>query len=138
MTLEHFAKTYRLALKRDDCGDYFVPGRLGQIYLYNAEELGVIVMPPGDRAKVWPYARRRLTAAGCAVIQNGDTEGCALFDPEDVGQAKLAMKLAGVRARRRVSPECRARKVEQLARLRENQRASVVRPTPCEEEHLAV
>jgi hypothetical protein len=48
MKLEDFAETYRLVLKRDDCGDYFVP-RLGQIYLYNTEELGVIIRPPGDR-----------------------------------------------------------------------------------------
>jgi hypothetical protein len=41
--------------------------------------------------------------------QNGDAEGVLSFDPKNAEQVKIALKLAGVKPKRRVSSEERAR-----------------------------
>jgi hypothetical protein len=38
-------------------------------------------------------------------IQSGEAEGCLGFDPDKPDQVKIALKLAGVRRKRRLSPK---------------------------------
>ena len=67
----------------------------------------------GSKSPKWANARKKLVNAGFAIKQDGDAEGIALFDPEHKAQARLALKLAGIRTRE-LSPE---RKVALAAQL---------------------
>jgi len=64
-------------------------------------------------------AKKKLVAAGFEIRQDGDCEGSALFDPHDREQVKLALKLAGIRTRRELSPEKKAILVARLTAGRE-------------------
>ena len=69
-------------------------------------------MPPWGRwrPKMWNKFRKTALAMDMTLRQNGDSEGCLSFGPANEEQAKLALRIAGVRPKRRLSPE-------QLARL---------------------
>ena len=111
MTVEQFAETYYGRTRRDECGETIIPSKRGhQIYEHGDGRFGVLLMfdTPGQ----WTNAKKKLLAAGFAVRQNGDTEGTALFNPEDKTQARFAFKITGARIRRQLSPEKR----EELAR----------------------
>lgn len=56
-------------------------------------------------------------AAGFTLLQDGDAEGAAAFDPLNAEQVRLAVKLAGVKTRRCVSEEVKAR-LASLSKLR--------------------
>jgi hypothetical protein len=101
-----FAEKYRLKTKRDECGERIMPGRVGQIYEYGAGRFGCMVM--ASSARYWNAARRKLVTAGCQVIQNGDTEGTALFDPEDANQVKVATQVVRAKRKRVLSESQRA------------------------------
>jgi len=104
-------------VKRDDCGDAIILGKNGHIYEYNGTELGVMFMPPRIKGepwgrwcpKTWGNFKRAAVAAGMTLCQNGDTEGCLSFEPNNKEQAKLAMKIAKVRPKRQRTPEQVAR-----------------------------
>jgi len=98
MMLQSLAEANRLRTKRDACGDLYIPGRIGQsqIYEYASGRLAVTVMP--DKSRIWPNAKRKLTAAGFEITQDGDWEGTALFDPGERKKLLLALKL--IRAER--------------------------------------
>ncbi|MGA8309633.1 MAG: hypothetical protein WB755_06360 [Terriglobales bacterium] len=113
MTLANFAEKNRLKVKRDDCGDTIILGKQGYLYEYSATELGVMFMPPRTesepwgrwRPKAWGNFKRAAAAAGMTLRQNGDTEGCLSFDPENKAQVKVALKIAQVRPKRQRTPE---------------------------------
>ena|SRR5215469_4955739 len=113
MTINAFAEKRRLKMRCDECGESIIPGRQGQIYKYDGAELGVMFMAPRGRwrPKMWNKFRKAALAIGMTLRQNGDSEGCLSFDPANDAQAKLAVKIAGVRPKRRVSPEEIARLV---------------------------
>jgi len=71
-TLNDFAVRHRLHLRRhpDDSTDIIL-GHLGHIFEYADGVLGVRFMPQPPRSHLWPYARRRLVAAGFVLTQNG-------------------------------------------------------------------
>jgi hypothetical protein len=50
-------------------------------------------------------AQKRLLAAGFIQGQDGDSEGTFLFDPSNPVQAKLAIREAGIKIARTLSPE---------------------------------
>lgn len=125
MDIKSFAETYRVRVKQDSCGDSIIPGRerlnrvedRSHIFDYeNGEHFGVSAM--FGSAKKWGNARRKMEAAGFLVRQNGDTEGIALFNPRDKTQARLALKVAGVKARRTLSPERKEALAKVLAQAR--------------------
>ena len=103
MNLSEFAQRYRLKVSRDRDGTSIVLGRPAgsHIYEYGEGELGVMLMP--DSSRRWAAARRAFTRAGLRIRQNADCEGAASFDPTNPDQAKLALKCARVRHRRRAS-----------------------------------
>ena len=121
MQLEEFATKYRLRTRRDSCGEPIIPGKprkalrpedRSHIYDNGDGRFGLTLIM--GTAKKWNSRRKQAQAAGFEVAQNGDAEGSLLFDPGNSAQAKLAIKLAGVRERRPASPA----QVAALARAR--------------------
>ena len=114
-----FAENNRLKVEKDDCGDAIIPGKYGHIYEYGSGKLGVCIMSNSWNAFRWNRARAAFIASGIDVTQNGDTEGCATFDPENATRAKIAMLHAKVRPRRQVRPERREAMIANLVRARQ-------------------
>ena len=117
-TLIEFARRRRLRIRRDSDGTDIIPGRKGKSHLfeYDTGVLAVMIMPETGGAHWWSAARAKFLAVGMQIRQNGDREGTATFDPNNRKQAKLAMKYAGVKPKRQVSPEQYAILVSRLKR----------------------
>jgi hypothetical protein len=138
MLIEDFAKQHRLKTGIDECGERIVPGTRGQVYEWSldASKFGVMFMPRKTTAepwgkwspKRWGNFRRAGVAAGMTILQNGDSEGCLAFDPANKTQFKLAVKIAGVRPKRRVSPEQAAAGSARLVVARQRRQNSSLDP----------
>jgi hypothetical protein len=95
-TLAGFAEQYRLRVKHDDCGDPIIRGKFGHLYEHCADRLGIVLEAPADSTLLPNTLRsrkRRAIAAGFLLHQGGDCESILLFDPTDVKQARLAIRL---------------------------------------------
>ena len=89
-----------------------IRGRAGcHLYEYSDSELGLIVLSDANdaRPRRWAGIRKKCLSTGMTLRQNGESEGAVSFDPNDREQARLAIKIAGVRPKRRLSPEHRAK-----------------------------
>ncbi|MFZ0232410.1 MAG: hypothetical protein WA306_09345 [Candidatus Acidiferrales bacterium] len=106
MELTTFAGHHRFKVRQDACGDQIVPGRQGHIFEGYTSGLGVCVQ--FETPKKWTFAKKAMLAAGLQIRQDGDTEGIAVFNPEDKIQARAAIKFAGVKPKRQISPEQKA------------------------------
>ena len=129
MDLETFAKKHHLKLRRcPDDGTEIIPGSKGKSHVYEFDDgvLAVLIMPETDNAHAWSAARAAFIKAGMQVRQNGDCEGTASFDPADKKQMRLALKYAGIRRGRKLSPAQQA----SLARAREMARLNRPVETP--------
>ena len=103
MTIEEFATQHNLKPRQDGCNNPIIPGKVGHICDgYSGGLLGLYVV--ADTPRAWTYAKRRLVAAGLRVKQDGDTDGVLTFDPENRAQARLALKVAGIKTRRKTAP----------------------------------
>ena len=102
-TISEFAARHRVRVRRDDCFDLIIPGRYGQIYEWGQGRLGVMYMAANTTAHKWLGRRRAMVNAGFQVTQDAETEGCALFDPRNQLQCRLAMRVAGIKPIRRCS-----------------------------------
>ena len=131
MNIKQFADCYKVKIRRDSWDDPIIPGKQFckdmperveyRSHVFDNEDgtnFGVCLM--FTSARKWGNARRTLQAANFTIRQNGETEGIGLFNPADKAQAKLALKVAGVKNRRQLSPEQRALLANRLATLREN------------------
>lgn len=121
MTIEEFAKQHRLKTERDVYDEVTIPGRNGHVYFYGANELGVIFITPATeapRTAFWNRMSTACTLGGLTLRQRGDAEGVFSFDPANPAHVKLAIKLADVRAKRRVSEVQRAAAVARFAEFR--------------------
>ena len=100
-----FAEKYRLRVRRDECGDPIVVGKLGELYQHDDGLVGLVLMSPnGDDPKLDNTLRSRMRKAlreGLELVQQGDYESSLLFNPQDHAQAKLAIRLVGVKPKRR-------------------------------------
>jgi hypothetical protein len=68
----------------------------------------------------WVNARRKLEAVGCTILQDGDQEGAATFNPENPAQARLVLRLVGCKRKRRQTGKGRpftSERVKELARI---------------------
>lgn len=145
MKFPEFAETNRLKVTRDECGDAIIAGKQGQLYPYTESEMGVMFMPPKTKTdsygrwcpKVWGNFKRAAAAIGMVLTQDGDSEGCLSFDPLSKEQVKLAVKIAGVRVRKTLSPERKAALAATLAAAR-SQRTENLVSKPCVEGQLSV
>ena len=132
MQIEQFAEQHRLRTRRDECNDTIIPGRVGQIYDNGAGRRGVMYMPDPDgnrdpSPKRWNNRKRKLTAAGCQIKNDGDGEGIALFDPDNAVQVRLAIQVAGIKRIRMSAPPSPA---QVASRLLFSRRARPGRPLP--------
>jgi len=128
MTIEQFADKYHTRTRKDECGETYIPGtpwpdkNYGHQIYEHGNGFALLLMFPvgheaGGKSAKWVHARKKLINAGFTVKQDGDAEGVVLFDPEDKAQAKLALKLAGIRTRQ-LSAERKAALTAQLAAVR--------------------
>ena len=101
--LRQIATDYRLRLSRDECGEVIIKGSKGHLYAHDDSVLAVLVFLSSKRA--WTHARKKLITAGLALLQDCDTEGTASLDSQNPEQVNLAIRVAGVKQRRRVTPE---------------------------------
>ena len=103
MTIEQFAAQHKLKPSQDDCNNPIIPGKVGHIFEGFGEGLlGVYVDAETPRA--WTYAQRKLVAAAMRVKQDGDTDGVAIFDQANRAQARVALKVAGIKTKRKAAP----------------------------------
>jgi hypothetical protein len=80
------------------------------LYQYSDSELGLMMLSDGEdvHPRRWSGIRKKCLAAGMILRQNAEDEGALSFNPNDRQQARLAIKVAGVRPKRQLSPEHRA------------------------------
>jgi len=115
MNITEFAQRYKVRTRKDSCGDEIIPGRRTdkrskldrpEDHHHISEFNGVFVLYMNFPTKPrWTYAKKALLTAGFKIRQDGDVDGLLAFDPEDVLQVQLILKLAGVRIRRQLTPE---------------------------------
>ncbi|HEY4932682.1 MAG TPA: hypothetical protein VII23_14030 [Terriglobales bacterium] len=112
--IQRFADNHRLKTRFDDDLTKIIPGKLGNLFEYDGELLGVMVMPNPPRRNYWGYVRASLIEAGFQVVQDGDGEGSATFNPANAKQVRLAVSAAGIKRRRILSPENREKALRAL------------------------
>jgi hypothetical protein len=114
-TIQALANRYRLktCIDRED-RTTIIPGKLGHLYEVDDRLLGVMVMPLTDRKHHWSRIRAKLRAAEFVILQNGDTEGSASFNPDNPAQARLAIKAVGAEKKRAVSQAQREQRIAYL------------------------
>jgi len=112
--LGSFALQYRLKTKLSKDGTKIIQGKFGHIYKHSNGVLGVLVMLDPPRKRYWGCARKTLLTAGFTLVQDGDGEGAAVFDPENPNQARLAIRVAGIKRKRRLPPAQREQRIAYL------------------------
>jgi hypothetical protein len=103
--IQGFATKQRLKTRVDDDGTRIIPGKYGHIFEYDTGQLAVMVIPDPPRKNYWTFSRTKLLETGFVLLQNGDSEGSALFSPDDAEQAKLAIQVSGLKRKRTISPQ---------------------------------
>jgi hypothetical protein len=112
--LEQFAEEYSLKTRKDECGHVVITGRSGNVYDGFTSQLGAYLN--FGSARKWNSVKRQLEQVGCAVRQNGDTDGCLTFNPDSEAQARAVIRLVRLKTRRTPSEA----QLAVLARLRES------------------
>lgn len=111
-SIRNFATRYLLnpTLDKQDLTE-IISGRTGQIYDHGEGLLAVMFLPPKGRwmPRKWGNVRRACIEAGMTLLLDCDSEGSLSFDSENQDEAKLAIRVAGIKSRRRLSDEQRAR-----------------------------
>jgi hypothetical protein len=95
------------ALRRDECGAWTITGSRGTIHTCGDGKTWVLFVRCHSE-KQWTWTKRKL--AFCAVIQDGDDEGCLrqLMLPTDA-QATVIREELGIRKRQEISDATRER-----------------------------
>ena len=117
VNLQEFAASHRLKTRLDECGETIIPGKRGASHIFeygnwpgenSPNTMAVIFMadPHGLRkpGRQWNKRRAAMLDAGFQITQDCDGEGTARFDPNNPKQVKLAMRVAGIRPKRVMSP----------------------------------
>ena len=126
--IQDFADQCRLKTRiSSEDGTKIIPGRLGHIYEYNEYLLGVIVTPDPPRRRYWGCSRAILVGAGLTIVQDGDGEGAATFDPTDPHQSKAATRAAGIKQKRKLTPLQREQRITFLRTAQEGHIGSQAR-----------
>lgn len=127
MDIKEFAAKYRVRTRRDSCGEEIVMGHIrstrvecvSHIYDHGDGKHFGVLLPFRTKAK-WSIAKKKLIAAGFTIRQDGDTDGTALFDPEDREQVRVAFRVACIKPRRELTPERREALAAQLRAARQS------------------
>jgi len=112
--IQAFAIRHRLKGRVDEDGTWIIPGKYGHIFEFDTGQLAVMVIPDPPRKNYWTFSRTKLLKAGFVLLQNGDSEGSAMFSTDDAEQGKLAIQVSGVKRKRRVSPQQREKQMAWL------------------------
>lgn len=88
--LESWARDYRLEVVAGDDGPV-VTGIGGHICQHADDLLAVTITGR------WVSSRRKLIAAGCVVVQDGDDEGTVSFDPNDTEASLAVLRIVRVK-----------------------------------------
>ncbi len=110
--VQAFAEQNRLRMSRETDGTTVIRGKAGcHLYEYSDSELGLMILCEGrdTRPRHWSGIRKKCIAAGMTLRQHAEEEGALSFDPNNRQQSRLAIKVTGVRLKRRLSPEHRAK-----------------------------
>lgn len=128
--LTEFAGMKRLPLRRHkDDGTLVCFGRLGHLFQYDDNLLGLAIIVEGNTGRFDNMLRsrcRRAEQAGFTPVVVADFEGIFTFHPADQELCRLAVKLAGVRRKRRAS----ASQLENLKLGHQFQQKQPSSPTP--------
>jgi hypothetical protein len=118
-SLQQLAEANWLRIKRDDCNDQVIPGKLGDVW-EDDERMAVTIyedLPDREITKrKWTYCKRACLGVGMTLEQDGDREGTLLFDPGNAEQVETAIRAARIKKKRIMSPA----QTEVLARARES------------------
>jgi hypothetical protein len=140
LNIKDFAEKYRVKTRRDSCGEDIVVGSIrpadrpthaeyaSHIYDHDGTQFGLLL--PFQTKTKWTFAKNKLVAAGFTINQDGDTEGTALFNPEDRKQVRVAFRVGHIRVRRELTPERREALSAQLSAARQSKTAPTVASTP--------
>ena len=127
MTIIYLASKYRLRVRRDECGDPIVVGKLGQLYQHDDGLIGLLLMcPNGDDPGLDNTVRARMRKAlreGLELRQQGDSECSFVFDTENKQHTMLAIQLTGCKRKRRQTGKGRpftCERVKEFAQIRLN------------------
>lgn len=127
--IREFARQQNLRLRRcSDDDSLIIPGKRGawsHIFEFSDTALAAIFTSPASkppRTHHWRKYRGLCLAAGMTLTQNGDAESAFIFDHNDEDQLRLAIGLAEIRQRRRLSSESRAKAIVNLKKFRSNPR----------------
>ena len=102
--LREFAERSRLRLRRDLDGTGICVGSLGHLFQYDDNLLGFALVVEGNRGRLDAKLRnrcKRAIRAGFIVLALADYEGIFAFHPSDRELSRLAIKLGGIRRKRR-------------------------------------
>jgi len=99
--LRKFAHKHRLKTSLDNCGELVVIGQQGQIYEYSDTLLGVMFVSDEPHPRRWAHFQKLARNVGLHPVQEGDSEGAFTFDPDEPEHARLAIRIAKVKKRRR-------------------------------------
>ena len=126
MNISEFASQHRFKVRRDECNDPIVYGRVGRSHFYDGfgDSVGLCFMPTKSgeddpRTRLWNSTKEKCLAVGMTLIQDGEGEGCLIFDPMDRAQAKVAMTAIRARQKRVLTPEESATLAVRLAKGRQ-------------------
>jgi hypothetical protein len=138
--LRSLAHQYRLRCYRDACGDWNIPGRLGEIFWCVSARDGlqdrIGVQIGGPRANGSPTSTtekggnlriNRLLQIWGQPSQRGDGEAVFVLPADRILEAAGAI---GAKRRRSLSPDLRAAAIERLARFRQARTSPNSRPGP--------
>lgn len=118
MTLQEFSERYKVKIKRDECGDEIIPGKLVRgcgperpsyhhhIYpLANGVFAVYLNFPTKSRFK---RAAQLLQSAGAQPVVTAEADGILSFDPANDSLVKRVLKVTRCRLRRQLTEEQRA------------------------------
>jgi hypothetical protein len=104
------------ALQRDECDDWHLRGKLGHVYVDGAGYL--LCVGSEESARRWNNVKARLSPF-CHLINDGDDEGCFTIDRLPTPrQANLIREAMGIRKRRYLSDDAKAKARSALERAR--------------------
>lgn len=128
MDLRTFAEKHRVKTRRDSCGEDIITGSRIPKDMPKRVEYACHVYDHGDGQRFglllllktkqqWTHAKKQLVASGFTIKQNAETEGTALFNPQDPAQVRLAFKLARINPKRVMSEAQRLALTKARAKL---------------------
>ena len=103
----NFGERYRV--KRDECGDQFIPHKWGSFYAYSATELACFM----DGRKKFNNIQEKFPTI--KLMQDGDQEVIFVFDPKILPKLATALKVS---RKKHYSEESRKKMRERLQEAR--------------------